>query len=45
LFVTYYGHSVLYHNEGGGKFKDVTEAAGLHSEAVRWDTGCSFCGL
>jgi hypothetical protein len=42
LFVTYYGHSVLYHNEGNGTFKDVTEAAGLKSDAVRWDTGCSF---
>src|SRR5262249_22018192 len=27
LFVTYYGHSVLYHNEGKGVFKDVTEQA------------------
>ena len=42
LFVTYYGHSVLYHNEGNGTFKDVTEAAGLKSDAARWDTGCSF---
>src|SRR5271165_4296295 len=42
LFVTYYGHSVLYHNEGGGVFRDVTEEAGLSSQAVRWDTGCSF---
>jgi hypothetical protein len=42
LFVTYYGHSVLYHNEGSGKFKDVTKAAGLYSDAIRWDTGCSF---
>ena len=42
LFVTYYGHSVLYHNEGNGTFKDVTEAAGLKSDEIRWDTGCSF---
>jgi len=42
LFVTYYGHSVLYHNEGGGVFRDVTKEAGLSSEAVRWDTGCTF---
>jgi enediyne biosynthesis protein E4 len=42
LFVTYWGHSVLYHNEGNGSFKDVTEAAGLRSDGVRWDTGCSF---
>ena len=42
LFVTYYGHSVLYHNEGDGTFRDVTEAAGLQSTATHWDTGCSF---
>src|SRR6185437_7928390 len=32
LFVTYYGHSVLYHNEGGGVFRDVTKEAGLSSD-------------
>lgn len=42
LFVTYYGHSVLYHNNGDGTFSDVTEKAGLWSKDVRWDTGCSF---
>src|SRR5437899_9081905 len=42
LFVTYYGQSVLYHNEGDGTFRDVTDAAGLKSPATRWDTGCSF---
>ena len=25
-----------------GHSKDVAEAAGLKSDAVRWDTGCSF---
>jgi hypothetical protein len=42
LFVTYYGHSVLYHNEGGGVFREVTKQAGLSFDAIRWDTGCSF---
>jgi hypothetical protein len=42
LFVTYYGRSVLYHNQGDGTFRDVTEQAGLASPSVRWDTGCSF---
>jgi enediyne biosynthesis protein E4 len=41
LFVTYYGQSVLYHNEGGGTFRDVTRAAGLET-GVRWDSGCTF---
>jgi hypothetical protein len=42
LFVTYYEHSVLFHNDGHGAFQDVTRAAGLYSDAVRWDTGCSW---
>ena len=42
LFVTYYGHSVLYHNERNGTFRDVTAAAGLGQSSTRWETGCSF---
>jgi hypothetical protein len=42
LFVTYFGRSVLYRNEGDGSFRDATEAAGLAGSGVRWDTGCSF---
>lgn len=42
LFVTYYGHSSLFHNEHNGVFRDVTEEAGLAAAATRWDTGCSF---
>jgi hypothetical protein len=41
LFVSYYGQSVLYRNDGG-RFADVTAAAGLRSPGVRWDTGCSW---
>jgi len=29
LFVIRFGHSRLFHNEGGGRFQDVTERAGL----------------
>jgi hypothetical protein len=29
LYVTGYGHNVLYHNEGGCHFRDVTERAGV----------------
>ena len=42
LFVTYYGQNVLYRNEGGEKFVDVTEKAGLLNKKPRWATGCAF---
>ena len=37
LFITYYGHNVLYRNNGDGTFTDVTEKAGLrrHGRALR----------
>ena len=41
LYVTHYGRSVLYRNDGGA-FHDVTDAAGVAAGAVRWDTGCTF---
>lgn len=42
LFVTHYGHSVLYRNNGDGTFRDATVAAGLRADDVRWDVGCTF---
>jgi enediyne biosynthesis protein E4 len=42
LFVTYYGQSALFHNRSDGTFDDVTDAAGFHVSAPRWDTGCTF---
>jgi len=42
LFVTYYGQSLLFRNQGDGTFEDVTEAAGFRVASPRWDTGCSF---
>ncbi len=41
LFVTYYGHNVLYHNLRGS-FADETARAGLAAQAARWGSGCSF---
>ena len=40
LYVTNYGHNVLYHNNGKGAFTDVTKAAGLESSG--WSTSTAF---
>ena len=40
LFVTNYGHNVLYHNNGNGTFTDVTAAAGVG--AAGWSTSAAF---
>lgn len=42
LFVTYYGHNHLLHNERNGTFKDVSEAAGVAGTGRAWGTGCTF---
>ncbi len=42
LFVTYFGHNVLYRNLGAGRFEDQTDARGLASRGARWGSGCTF---
>ncbi len=42
LLVTYYGHNVLYQNQGGGKFSDATARAKLPTAGTRWGSGCAF---
>ena len=42
LFVTYWGTNALYRNEGGGRFVEVTESAGLAFPGMRWSSGCAF---
>jgi hypothetical protein len=37
LYITNYGRSVLYHNNGNGTFTDVTDRAGVANNA--WGTG------
>jgi hypothetical protein len=41
LFITYYGQNVLYRNRGG-RFENVTAAAGLPAGGTRWGSGCTF---
>jgi hypothetical protein len=42
LYITYYGQNVLYRNERGEGFKDMTAAADLAATHVRWGSGCTF---
>lgn len=42
LLVTYYGHNVLFHNLGVGRFEDATEKAKLPTTGIRYGSGCSF---
>ena len=43
LFVTCYGHSRLYHNEQGRRFRDVTQQAGLDFDS--WSTAAAWVDL
>ncbi len=40
LYVTNFGHNVLYHNNGDGTFTDVTREAGV--DDVRWSTSAAW---
>lgn len=40
LYVTNFGHNVLYHNNGDGTFTDVTQQAGV--DDPRWSTSASW---
>ncbi len=42
LFITYWGHNVLYRNNGDETFTDVSARAGVAGEGVRWGSGASF---
>ena len=42
LFVTFWGHNVLLHNNRDGTFSDATRKAGLWEDGVKWSTGCAF---
>jgi enediyne biosynthesis protein E4 len=42
LYVTYYGKNRLYHNEGNGTFKEVSDFARVAGDGKAWGTGCAF---
>jgi enediyne biosynthesis protein E4 len=42
LLVTYYGHNILYRNQGDGTFRDVTEKVHLPTTGIRYGSGCTF---
>ena len=42
LFITYFGQNALYRNDGGRRFEERGEKAGVAPEGVRWGSGCSF---
>ena len=41
LYVTGYGHAILYHNNGDGTFTDVTSKAGV-ANAGQWSTSAGW---
>ena len=42
LYLTNYGPRRLYRNDGGGRFTEVTRAAGAGLDDPRWSTSASF---
>src|SRR5690606_9063329 len=41
-FISAVGPNRLFHNEGDGKFKDVTEAAGVAGDDQQWGSSCGW---
>src|SRR3989454_12583213 len=42
LFCCFWGHNILFHNNGDGTFSDVTRKAGVYDERIRWGAGCTW---
>ena len=42
LYLTYYGHNRLLHNEHNGTFREVAGPAGVAGTGKAWGTGCTF---
>ena len=45
LFVTYFGHNVLYRNLGAGRFEDVTEKSAFPRQAATLGNRLRISGL
>ncbi len=46
IFVTGYGRTILYHNEGNGTFKDVTAGSGLEARGpYDWTTSAAWADV
>jgi hypothetical protein len=46
IFVSGYGRTILYHNEGNGTFKDVTAGSGLEARGpYDWTTSAAWADL
>jgi hypothetical protein len=42
IFITCWGQNILFHNDGKGRFTDVTEKAGLLHPGIRYGAGCTW---
>jgi hypothetical protein len=42
LFCCFWGHNILFHNNGNGSFTDITRKAGVFDDRIRWGAGCTF---
>jgi hypothetical protein len=42
VFLSAVGANRLFHNEGGGKFVDCTESAGVAGDPLEWSTSCGW---
>ena len=45
LYLTYYGHNRLLHNERNGTFREVAGPAGVAGNGEAWGTGCTFVDI
>ena len=42
VFISAVGPNFLFHNEGNGQFRDVTQEAGVSGDEQEWGTSCGW---